>query len=346
MQITKRLLTAIMILAMVFTLATPVTAQAKSAPKLNKTKISLNVNKSYQLEITGASKKAKWKSSNKKVAVVSKNGKVTGKKKGTAVIKAKAGKKTLKCKVIVRAKAPAKAQTKSPTKTQANTPTKVKLNKTKISLDIGKTKKFQLKVKGTSKKATWKSDNKKVATVSQTGMVTAKKKGTAVIAAKVGKNTLKCKVTVNDTHKHHWVAHDDPQPENIFGVVCTYCWKVFNNTEDWKAHQWEAYMQEVRESGAIKEDGSTDYDLLATIPMRHASWAGAKTVYRSWLWHFDCDICGFHDYDDAYYHPIDAVICSGCKKEFKDEDAWKAHFMENSMNGDESHKNFTVRINQ
>ena len=45
-------------------------------------------------------------------------------------------------------------------------------------------------------KATWKSSNPKVATVSSKGKVTAKKKGTATITAKVGKTTYKCKVTV------------------------------------------------------------------------------------------------------------------------------------------------------
>lgn len=183
MQTTKKFITAIMIMAMVFTLAMPMTAQAKSTPKLNKTKLFLVVKKSYQLRVKGVSKKVTWKSNNKKVATISKTGKVTGKKKGTAVITAKVGKKTLKCKVTVRAKAAAK----------------VKLNKTKVSLDIAKTKTCQLKVKGTSKKITWKTSNKKVAVVSKTGMVTAKKKGTAVITATVDKKAYKCKVTVKDT---------------------------------------------------------------------------------------------------------------------------------------------------
>jgi hypothetical protein len=67
----------------------------------------------------------------------------------------------LKCKVTVRAKAAAK--------TPATKPTKVKLNKTKVSLDIANTKKYQLKVTGTSKKATWKTSNAKVAAVSKAG---------------------------------------------------------------------------------------------------------------------------------------------------------------------------------
>ena len=54
----------------------------------------------------------------------------------------------------------------------------------------------KLKVTGTKKKVVWKSSNKKVATVSSTGKVTGKKKGTATITAKVGGKSYKCKVTV------------------------------------------------------------------------------------------------------------------------------------------------------
>ena len=71
---------------------------------------------------------------------------------------------------------------------------KIKLSKTKITLTQGK--KYQLKVKGTKKKAKWSSTKKSVATVNKKGVVTAKKKGTAYIKAKVGKKTYKCKVTV------------------------------------------------------------------------------------------------------------------------------------------------------
>ena len=53
-----------------------------------------------------------------------------------------------------------------------------------------------LKIEGTTKTVTWSSSNKKVATVSQKGKVTAKKAGTVTIKAKVGKKTYKCKVTV------------------------------------------------------------------------------------------------------------------------------------------------------
>lgn len=70
----------------------------------------------------------------------------------------------------------------------------VKLNKTQATIYIGKT--LDLKVTGTSKKASWTSSNKAIATVSSRGTVTAKKEGTATITATVDKKAYKCKVTV------------------------------------------------------------------------------------------------------------------------------------------------------
>jgi len=63
-----------------------------------------------------------------------------------------------------------------------------------LSLTVGKT--YKLKVKNTSKKVKWSSNKKSVATVTNKGVVRAKKKGTAIITAKVGKKKYKCKVTV------------------------------------------------------------------------------------------------------------------------------------------------------
>lgn len=73
---------------------------------------------------------------------------------------------------------------------------KVKLNKTKATVYVGKF--TQLKVTGTKKKVTWKSSNKKVATVSTKGKVTAKKKGKATITATVSGKKYTCKVTVKE----------------------------------------------------------------------------------------------------------------------------------------------------
>ena len=70
----------------------------------------------------------------------------------------------------------------------------VKLNATKKTIVIGST--YQLKVKNTKKTVKWSTSNKKVATVSSSGKVTAKKAGTATITAKVGKKKLTCVIKV------------------------------------------------------------------------------------------------------------------------------------------------------
>lgn len=68
------------------------------------------------------------------------------------------------------------------------------LNRKSITLNVGKS--YKLKAKGIKRKITWTSSKKSVATVSKTGVVKARKKGTAVITAKYGKKKLTCKVTV------------------------------------------------------------------------------------------------------------------------------------------------------
>ena len=70
----------------------------------------------------------------------------------------------------------------------------IRLSRTSVTLEKGKT--VTLTVKGTTKKATWSTSNKKVATVTQKGKVTAKSKGSANIIAKVAKKKLKCSVKV------------------------------------------------------------------------------------------------------------------------------------------------------
>lgn len=68
------------------------------------------------------------------------------------------------------------------------------INKKKVTVCTGQT--IQLKVNGVKKKAKWTSSNKTIATVTSKGKVTAKKKGKAVITAKVGNKKYKCTVTV------------------------------------------------------------------------------------------------------------------------------------------------------
>lgn len=70
----------------------------------------------------------------------------------------------------------------------------VKLNKTKLTVYAGSS--AVLKLQGASKKITWNSTNRTVASVNNKGRVTAKKAGKTVITAKYDKKTYQCKVTV------------------------------------------------------------------------------------------------------------------------------------------------------
>ena len=128
-------------------------------------------------------------SSNRKVVSVSvKNGKLTvkGLKKGTAnvTVTSKEG-ATATFKVTVQKKAVALKKLTA----AVNKKVTVKKGK-KAALKVTKT---PVTAAGNVK---WSSSNKKVATVSSRGVVKGKKKGTATITAKVGKKTVRFKVTV------------------------------------------------------------------------------------------------------------------------------------------------------
>ncbi len=73
----------------------------------------------------------------------------------------------------------------------------VKISKSKVTMDIATT--TTLKVTGTKSKVTWKTSNKKVASVNSKGVVKAHSVGTAKITATVSKKKYTCTVTVVDT---------------------------------------------------------------------------------------------------------------------------------------------------
>jgi len=80
-------------------------------------------------------------------------------------------------------------------------PKAVKLSSNKATLKVGEIIKLKATLKPknvTDKTITWKSSNKKVATVDKNGKVTAKKKGTCVITVTIANGKkAKCKITVN-----------------------------------------------------------------------------------------------------------------------------------------------------
>ena len=73
---------------------------------------------------------------------------------------------------------------------------KISMNITSKDLYPGEKILLEATVSGTSSKVKWTSNNKKVATVSSRGLVTAKKTGIVTIIANINDVTAKCKITV------------------------------------------------------------------------------------------------------------------------------------------------------
>lgn len=126
-----------------------------------------------------------WTSSDESVATVDENGVVMGVKCGTAVITATADGVSSQCTVTVKQLA-----------------TSVKLNATAKTLYTGTYTTLKATVSPTdttNKKVRWSSSDSRVATVSQTGKVVAKKRGTCTITATTTDGsikTAKCVITV------------------------------------------------------------------------------------------------------------------------------------------------------
>ena len=151
---------------------------------LTETELTLGRNEKYQLTVglnpMDSTDEVIWSSSDEKIAKVDKTGNIEAISAGEAVITAKAGEKTAICKVTV------------------NIPIKsIYLNKTSIELNaIGDS--YQLNASYYPSDAdgatTWKSDDEGIASVDQTGKVTAVGKGTTTITVSCGDVKATCTV--------------------------------------------------------------------------------------------------------------------------------------------------------
>ena len=142
-----------------------------------------------KLKVTGLAKGdriASWTSSNKKIVNVNSSGKIkAAKKDGKATI-------TITLRSGYKKKISVKVQ-----KTAVKT-TKIKGIQKKLTIRRKKSYTLVPEILPITslEKVTFTSSNKKVATVTAKGKVTAKKKGTAVITVKAGRIRKRCKITV------------------------------------------------------------------------------------------------------------------------------------------------------
>lgn len=171
---------------------------------VTKKTISLTVGKQTSLKVivkpAKAKKRVSFKSSKPAVAKVSSKGKITAKKAGTSKITVTVqGKNGKKRKSYVKVKVNAKANEKPNVKPETIAVTSVTATVTKPELTTDETVQITASVfpaNATDRKLTYSSSNDDVASVSQSGLVTAKKAGTAQITVKSsnGKSAI---VTIN-----------------------------------------------------------------------------------------------------------------------------------------------------
>lgn len=138
---------------------------------LNKSSLYLVEGDEYRLYTFGNTDRVEFSSTNFNVAGVNFTGRVKAYNPGKAYIIARSGNKQMRCKVHV-----------------------ININKSKIKLSVGKT--YRLRVRGSLSLVSWSSSNTSIATVNMFGKVTAQRRGTAIITAKVKGKVLRAEVIV------------------------------------------------------------------------------------------------------------------------------------------------------
>ena len=234
-----------------------------------------------KVELTGKpTEPIEWNSEEPSVATV-KNGLVTAVGAGTTTITATCGEKTATCKVTVNA---------SPLQ-------EVRLDKSKMEIlkNDSETLTATLVPANTTddRTVTWSTNAEDVATVNQSGRVTGKKEGTAVITAKVGDKEASCTVTVKEVHTQR-IYFDDSKLTLNKGKNKTLSLRFDpSNTTDAKKATWESSepsVASVSTSGYVRalKKGTTTVtakigDMTASIEIEvvEVPMTGVKISYGS-----------------------------------------------------------------
>jgi len=154
---------------------------------LDKTSLELTGGATYTLTATvnpsdATDKTVTWSTSDAAVATVDQNGKVSAINNGNATITASAGGMQATCSVTVSVAVES-----------------IALDRNTVTLEEGQTTTLIAMVSPSNaadKTVTWSSSNEAVATVDQSGKLTAVKEGSATITAKAGGKSATCAVTV------------------------------------------------------------------------------------------------------------------------------------------------------
>jgi uncharacterized protein YjdB len=139
--------------------------------RLNKEDVTLLPGEEIRVFVVNINKRVHYSSSDIKVADVNIFGKVKAFRPGTTIIRVKFDKTVLKCRVRV-----------------------IDINKDKVTLKVGRSKK--LHVKGAWFGVKWTSSDRDIVIVNSFGKITAKSKGTVKIYGKIRGRTVVCVVRV------------------------------------------------------------------------------------------------------------------------------------------------------
>ena len=198
-----------------------------------------------------------WRSSNARIASVNETGLVLGLKAGRAAITFIAGYKSASCSIEVIGNdiyIDPTGSDSSGTDIQPGEFT-IRINVSSLNLMTGNT--YQL-VATTSEEAavSWSSSNEEVASVSQAGLVTALKEGSATIHATSNGKSVSCEVTVSDEQQE--IPHDDEMTVHIYFFL------DYNNADEddttgkkLLTHFWWYEDKPIAESGKVPANPTT-----------------------------------------------------------------------------------------
>ncbi len=193
-------------------------------------------NVALKATISGAGKKAVWKSSDKNVAEVTSKGRVTAKGTGRALITASANGVTAKCWISV----------KEP---------KIVLEKNELVIKVGEKQNLweqaSMEVSGASQSVTCKSSDTKIATVNGKGVITAKKKGAVKITVKANGVENTCRVTVTECESCSFGAAETVreascEENGLISYTCTVCGGKKQETTDALGHAYGKWSVETK----------------------------------------------------------------------------------------------------
>ena len=243
------------------TVSTPV-----ESVSLDRTSVSLEEGQTTTLVATispndADDKTVSWSSSNTAIATVDNAGVVKAIHEGTATIKVSIKDKQASCVVTVSKK--------------VIPVTSVSISNTSLSLKKGETATLTATISptdATDKTITWSSTDATIASVTEKGIVTALKSGTATITAKAGEKRATCSVTVSTPVESVSLNKTSISLEE--GETTSLVATIAPNDADEKTISWSSSnsaIANVDNSGLVKAIGEGEAKITASV--------GGKSAY-------------------------------------------------------------------